>query len=82
MYIIQNFDAIDFSFANSNSQKVLENKEYDHLIVLQRYKVHPSQPVSGSDLDPVFSQKTLAELNLSNDIALRISEVIPMHVRE
>jgi membrane protein CcdC involved in cytochrome C biogenesis len=75
LYIIQNYNAIDFAYANANIENLRNDAYHDHIIVLQRY--NRGVLIKGNTLKSSLTLTPLTTLNLSNETVLKISELAP-----
>jgi hypothetical protein len=59
LYIIHYRGAVDFSFANQNMDKIKDiyNKEFDHILVLQKIDYKTQTPVDWNGIDAAFRLK-------------------------
>ena len=74
LYVIQNYNAVDFAFANSNIEKLQGDYYHDHILVFQRYD--HKKLIVGNAIDPSLTLKPLASFNMSNKTVLKISEMV------
>ena len=78
LYIVQYQGAIDFNYANQNAEKILDGygREFDHILVLQKYLYKTGMPLKLNHLSSSFPLKGLAHIHLTQSEYLKISEII------
>jgi hypothetical protein len=77
LYVIHYTGAVDFAYANQNPEKILDRygKEFDHILVLQRYLHNTRAPLNSSRLNPSYRLIHSGNLNLTQSEFLKVSEV-------
>jgi hypothetical protein len=77
LYVIHYAGAVDFAYANRNPEKILDQygKEFDHILVLQRYLHNTPAPLHSSRLNPSYHLVHSGNLNLTRSEYLKVSEV-------
>ena len=78
LYIIHYRGAVDFSFANQNMDKIKDiyNKEFDHILVLQKIDYKTQTPVDWNGIDAAFRLKKISDIKLTQSTYIKISEII------
>jgi hypothetical protein len=78
LYIIQYRGAVDFSYANKNADKIksIYSKEFDHILVLQKFDYKTQTPLAMNRIDAAYRLRKLSKINLTQSTYLRISEII------
>ena len=78
LYIIHYQGAVDFSFANQHADKINSSysKEFDHILVLQKFDYKTQSPLRWNRLDASYRLKELAKIKLTQATYLRVSEII------
>jgi hypothetical protein len=78
VYLIQFKGAVDYEFANQNPDAILNRylREFDHVIVLQRFSYQTHTPLSANRLSNFYRLKELRRINLTREIYLKIFEII------
>jgi hypothetical protein len=81
LYVIHYAGAVDFAYANQNPEKILDRygKEFDHILVLQRYLHNTRSPLNSNRLSPSYRLVHSGNLNLTRSEYLKVSEVMETH---
>jgi hypothetical protein len=76
-YIVHYNSAVDFTYANQNTKKILDHlaKEFDHILVLQKYLYETRAPLKTSHLNNSYRLVKLKNLNLTQTEYLKISRL-------
>ena len=77
VYLVQFKGAVDYEFANQNPDAILNRylREFDHVIVLQRFSYQTHTPLSANRLSNSYRLKELRRINLTREIYLKIFEI-------
>jgi hypothetical protein len=77
LYIVHYKGAVDFTYANQNLESIKDHygKEYDHILVLQKYLYKTQTPLKTSRLDTSYRLAHLKTLNLTQAEYLKISKL-------
>ncbi len=77
LYIVHYKGAVDFSYANRNTEKIKDHyaKEFDHILVLQKCLYKSRAPLKTSRLNDSYRLGSLRALNLSQTEYLKISKL-------
>jgi len=78
LYIIHYRGAVDFSFANQNMDNIKDiyNKEFDHILVLQKIDYKTQTPLDWNRLEAAYRLKKLSDIKLTQSTYIKISEII------
>jgi hypothetical protein len=78
LYIIHYRGAVDFSFANQNMDKIKNtyNKEFDHILVLQKIDYKTQTPLVWNGIEAAYRLKKLSDIKLTQSTYIKISEII------
>jgi hypothetical protein len=78
IYIIHYRGAVDFSFANQNMDKIknIYNKEFDHVLVLQKIDYKTQTPLDWNEIEGAYRLKKLSDIKLTQSTYLKISEIM------
>jgi hypothetical protein len=78
IYIIHYRGAVDFSFANQNMDKIknIYNKEFDHVLVLQKIDYKTQTPLDWNEIEGTYRLKKLSDIKLTQSTYLKISEIM------
>jgi len=78
VYLVQFKGAVDYEFANQNPDAILNRylREFDHVIVLQRFSYQTHTPLNANRLSNSYRLKELRRINLTREIYLKIFEII------
>jgi hypothetical protein len=81
LYVIHYAGAVDFAYANQNPEKIIDRygKEFDHILVLQRYLHNTRAPLNSNRLNPSYRLVHSGNLNLTRSEYLKVSEVMETH---
>ena len=77
-YIVHYNSAVDFTYANQNTEKIRDHfgKEFDHILVLQKCLYTTQAPLKTSRLNKSYRLVILKTLNLTQTEYLKISKLI------
>ena len=77
LYTVQYSGAVDFTFANQNTEKILDQycRDFDHIIVLQKCLYKTQAPLASNRLSSKYPLIQLGILNLTRSEYLQISEI-------
>ncbi len=77
IYLIHGHSAEDFSFANRSRNYILDkvHKEYEHILIFQRYTYTISEPWAGCRLTVDLNPRELHRIKVSQGVYIKISEV-------
>jgi len=81
MYTVHNYGAVDFNYANNNSDDLLggfNTHLYRDIFAVQKIEYKTLKPAKDNELDRKYVLKTLAESQIDGDVFVRISRVLPM----
>jgi hypothetical protein len=78
IYIIHYRGAVDFSFANQNIDKIKNryNKEFDHILVLQKIDDKTQTPLEWNEIEGAYRLEKLSDIKLTQSTYLKISEIL------
>jgi hypothetical protein len=78
LYIIHYRGAVDFRYANQNADKIksIYSKEFDHILVLQKFDYKTQSPLAWNRIDAAYRLRKLSKINLTQSTYLKISEII------
>jgi hypothetical protein len=78
LYIVHYKGAVDFAYANQNTEKIRDHygKEFDHILVLQKYLYKTRAPLKNQRLNHSYRLADLKNLNLTQTEYLKISKLI------
>ena len=76
-YIPHYNSAVDFTYANQNAEKIKDHfgKEFDHILVLQKFLYETRAPLKTSRLNPSYRLVNLKTLKLTQSEYLLISKL-------
>jgi hypothetical protein len=77
LYLVHYAGAVDFAYANQNPEKILVQcqREFDHIIVLQRCRYKTRAPLVSNRLRNSYQMKSLGYINLTRSEYLSVSEL-------
>ena len=77
-YIVHYKSAVNFNYANQNTEKIRDylEKEFDHIVVLQKCLYENRAPVENNQLNKSYRLVNLKNLKLTQTEFLKISELI------
>ncbi len=77
LYVIQNYSALQFSYANSHKKSILNKMKryYDHIIVIQNFSYNKKGPCVKSKLDPQFLLEEVTRINMTDSTYIKISRL-------
>jgi hypothetical protein len=78
LYIIHYRGAVDFAYANQNADKIknIHSKEFDHILVLQKFDYKTQTPLAWNRIDAAYRLRNLSKINLTQSTYLKILEII------
>jgi len=78
LYIVHCQGALDFKFSNQNPDLILNmaSRDFDHILVLQKYLYETGEPMKSQRLSKSFDLVNLKNLNLTQHEYLKISELV------
>lgn len=77
LYIVHFQGAIDFKYANLNAEKILSQyqRDYDHIVVIQKFRYGPQQPLRLNRLKDSYRLVHLENIKLTRSEYFRVSEI-------
>lgn len=77
LYIVHYRGALDFAYANQNAEEILDQylREFDHVLVLQRYLYKTGAPLTNNRLNDSYRLDPLGNIKLTQSEYLKVSEV-------
>lgn len=78
IYLIHYRGAVDFSFANQNMDqfKNMYNKEFDHILVLQKIDYQSQAPLVANRIEAAYRLEKVSEIKLTQSTYMIISEIL------
>jgi hypothetical protein len=78
LYVVHYKGAVDFTYANQNPEKIRDHygREFDHILVLQKYLHKNQAPINNQRLHPFYRLAELKNLSLTQAEYLKISKLI------
>ena len=77
LYTVHYSGAVDFAYANQNTEIILDQyrKDFDHILVLQKYLYKTQAPLASNRISSTYPLIQMGILNLTRLEYLRISEI-------
>ncbi len=76
-YLIHYYGSVDFAYANTHKDQIINNliKEFDHVLVLQRYFYTGNTHKTNNHMNSVYKLKELERFKITPKMFIRLSEV-------